>query len=437
MTAAQPKHVQQSVASLWAHTGVDAPRLRPLERDTHCDTVIVGAGYTGLSAAHSLATRGVSAVVIDANAVGWGASGRNGGVVSPKFRVAFPAIAAAYGLDTARRMNSIAHQAVDAVAELVSEHGITDANFKITGFLRCAHNDRALAHMLTEAEWLRASLNDTSMATLSADEVQVETGSHGFVGGLLHKDAGTIHPLNYIRGLARALDAKGVPIYEDTPALRFGRESSGIIVETPHGIVHAKQLIIATNAYSSITRATAKLKRSVIPFRSAIIATQKLPRSLDGQLLVNERSYGETRRMMRWFRKVDQRLLFGGRGAFGKEDTDAAFDALRRAMVKLFPDLDTIPLEFKWSGHVAMTLNCLPHVGRLDERTSFAIGYNGAGVAMASLLGGYAARFSMGESPDVAVLDARHLKPVPLYPLRELGVRLTAGWYQFLDAIGA
>jgi glycine/D-amino acid oxidase-like deaminating enzyme len=140
--------------------------------------------------------------------------------------------------------------------------------------------------------------------------------------------------------------------------------------------------------------------------------------------------------MMRWFRMVDNRVIFGGRGAFGKKDSAAAFRGLRSAMVGLFPELAEVRLEYCWSGLVAMTLDSVPHVGRVDDRVLLALGYNGAGIAMATLMGRYLASFARGETPNVALLDAKYLRRVPFYPLREPGVRLAAGWYQFLDAIG-
>ena len=140
--------------------------------------------------------------------------------------------------------------------------------------------------------------------------------------------------------------------------------------------------------------------------------------------------------MMRWFRKVDDRVIFGGRGAFGKQDSESAFDALRKAMVGIFPELTDIPLAFKWSGLVAMTLDSVPHVGRLDDRTLYSVGYNGAGVAMSSLMGGYLASLVRGEAVDLGLLDARRVRTIPFYSLREPAVRMVAGWYQFLDAIG-
>jgi glycine/D-amino acid oxidase-like deaminating enzyme len=383
-----------------------------------------------------LQQRGIRPLVLEANSIGWGASGRNGGVVSAKFRVSFPAIARSFGTEAAKRMHRIAHESVDVVEELVAEFDIRSAQFERTGNLRCAHTERALDAITAEAEWLCRELGDHSVSVLSRAQVAQETGSEAFTGGVLNSHSGTIHPLNYVRGLAAGLLARQVDIFENSPVLRIGRANGGLMVETPSGTVRARQAIIATDAYSDLTPATRHLSRTIIPFRSAIIATQHLPHAIESKLLTGRRSYTETRRMMKWFRKADGRVLFGGRGAFGKEDAPSAFAALRRAMTALFPDLEGLEIEFKWSGLVGMTLDQLPHVGRLDDRTCICVGYNGAGVAMASLLGRYAAAFAMGESPDVALLDAALLKPVPFYPLRAPGIRMVAGWYQLLDAVG-
>lgn len=201
--------------------------------------------------------------------------------------------------------------------------------------------------------------------------------------------------------------------------------------------MRARQVIVATNAYSDLTPATDAMRRELVPFRSAMIATERLPAALDAKLMTQRRSYTETRRMMKWFRRADGRMLFGGRDAFGKEGQDTGFEALRRAMVGLFPDLADIRVEFRWSGYVGMTFNALPHVGRADDATVFCVGYNGAGVAMASLIGQHAAALALGETPDLALLAQDGLRPVPFHALRAPGVRLVAAWYQFLDAMGA
>lgn len=422
--------------SLWKHTAEPGPLLPMLETDLSADVVIVGGGYSGLSAAHALQRRGIEPVVLEARAVGWGASGRNGGAVIGKFRVPFPAMAKAHGLETARRMHDIAHESLAALEELIADFGIPHAQFERNGNLRCAHTQRALEALIVEAEWLRSELKDDSCSVLTRAELAQELGSDAFVGGVLNRLAGTIHPLNYVRGLAAGLAARKVRIFENSPVTRMLREPAGVLLETPGGRVRAGQVLIATDAYSDLTAATGQVSRRIVPFRTAIIATERMPAQLQAKLLTARRGYSETRRMMKWFRKVDGRFVFGGRGAFGREDTASSFEALRRAMTTLFPDLEGLAIEFQWSGLVGMTFNQLPHVGRIDERTSVCLGYNGVGIAMATLLGRYAGCLMAGESPDLALLDASRQKPVPFHSLRAPGVRMVAGWYQLLDALG-
>ncbi|MEW9582560.1 NAD(P)/FAD-dependent oxidoreductase [Paraburkholderia sp. DGU8] len=411
----------------------------PLACDLAVEVAVIGAGYSGLAAAYALQKRGVACAVLDANLIGWGASGRNGGVVSSKFRLSFPTIDKLHGLDTAKRMHRLAHEGVRVVETLVDEFELARARFEPTGSLRCAHTQVALAAIRAEADWVRTHLGDSSMTVQSRAEIEHETGSQGFVGGVLSADAGTILPLEYVRGLARGLTLRGVPIYESTPVLQMHRAPGEphLTLRTPGGTVRAKQVIVATNAYSDLTAATAPYQRELVPFRSAMIATERLPAQLDARLMVERRSYTETRRMMKWFRKVDGRMLFGGRDAFGKEGQTTGFDALQRAMVALFPDLADVRVEYRWSGYVGMTFNSLPHVGRSDDATTFCLGYNGAGVAMASLLGQHAAALALGETPELSPLGAPGLRPVPFHSLRAPGVRLVAAWYQFLDAVGA
>jgi glycine/D-amino acid oxidase-like deaminating enzyme len=424
------------ISSLWTHTAETGPRFASLAGDHQYDVAIIGGGYTGLSTARYLARKGLSPVVLEGNHIGWGASGRNGGVISGKFRLAFADIAQSWGIGTARRMHDIGLEAIEHVGELVEAYDIKSADFRESGSLRCAHNEISLKGLRKEVDWLKDTLGDHSVSILAPAEMVEETGSKGFVGGLLNTHGGIIHPLNFVRGLASGIDRNGVTIFERSPATAMCKDRDGLVVETPGGSIRAKQAVIATNAYSDLTPATADVKRTLIPFRSAIIATEPLTGTPGEGLLATGRSYTETRRMMRWFRKSGDRLLFGGRGAFGKNDSPSAFAALERAMVLQFPELAMVKVTHRWSGLVGMTLDSIPHVGRLDERVSYAMGYNGTGVAMSTLMGKYLAEIVTGGEPDIGLLKTEHLKKVPFYAIREPAVRLVAGWYQFLDAIG-
>jgi len=424
------------IRSLWQETVVDRPTFPTIDGRHQCDVVIIGGGYTGLSTARYLARKGLQPIVLEANKIGWGASGRNGGVVSGKFRLGFVDIAQRFGLETARRMHDLGLAAIEHVAELVGDYDIEAADYRPSGSLRCAHNAVSLEALKKEAAWLRDMLGDNACSILSPGEMVAETGSRGFVGGMLNSHGGIIHPLNFLLGLAGGIHRAGIAVFQNSPVMALRREGTGVMAETASATIIAKQAVIATNAYSDLTSASAPLKKTVIPFRSAMIATRPLAGTAGAHLLSTGRSYTETRRMMRWFRKADDRLLYGGRGAFGKRDSDSAFAALHRAMVRQFPELRDVEVTHRWSGLVAMTLDSIPHAGRLDDRVSYALGYNGTGVAMSSFIGKYLAEIVTGTQPDLGLLTSEKLKPVPFYPIREPAVRLVAGWYQFLDAIG-
>lgn len=422
--------------SLWRETAEPAPDPQPLAMQIDADVAILGGGYTGLSAALRAIERGLKPVVVEAGEIGFGASGRNGGVVSTKFRASLSDMAAQHGLETAKLMNRIGHDAMDCVESYVESCAIPGAGFAKTGNLRCAHNAPALARLLDEARTARETFGDTSLTILDAAETAAETGSRDFVGGVLNSHAGVIHPLNYARGLAAAVRDRGGQIFERSPvtAVRLG-ESGGELV-TAQGAVKAGRLIVASNGYSDLTSATAPVRNAVIPFRSAMVATEPLLPEVFETVMPRGRSYSETRRMMRWFRRIDDRMLFGGRGAFGKADSESAFEALEAAMKRIFPQLAGKAITHRWSGLVAMTMDSLPQIGRLNEGAAFSLGYNGAGIAMSSLLGRHALDLVMGEQPELGLMRRQRPESIPFYFLRQPAVRAVAGWYQFLDRIG-
>src|SRR6266581_7579909 len=224
-----------SANSLWASTAEPLRVFPSLSGDSQADVVIIGAGYTGLSAAHHIAKSGLVPVVLEANRPGWGASGRNGGVITAKFRQSFRGIDAAHGRAMARRMYEIAHESVEMVEQLVSEFGIGSARLPRSGQVKAAHNHATLQAAVDEAEWMKREMGDTEVRILDAHQVREETGSRAFVGGILNSGSGGIHPLNYLHGLAEGLAKRGIAIFQESPALRLRRENELIVAATPQG----------------------------------------------------------------------------------------------------------------------------------------------------------------------------------------------------------
>ena len=422
--------------SLWAATAQPAPALQSLQGERQCDVVIIGAGYTGLSAAHHIAASGREPLILEANTLAWGASGRNGGVVSPKFRVGFPALMQRFGRDTALHMYQTGYAAVDSLVEMIESLGIAGAQLHMGGHIAAAHNEHALGGLQATADWIKRETGGESSRMISAEQVREMTGSTIFHGGLLTPKAGGIHPLNYARGMASSLNERGVKMFINSPAEQVRHEGDRVIVQTPQGRISARQVVYATNGYSDQSAATDTLHRRLIPFRSAIIATEPLPPHVLAGIMPGGQVCGDTKRMLRWFRVIGDRLIFGGRGAFGKHDSDSAFRALQRSMGVVFPALRDYPIAFRWSGLVAMTLDYLPHAGQLDERSFYAIGYNGGGVAMSTYMGKQLAAMTAAEPVQLGLLAGDTFKPIPLHAFRAPGVRLAAGWQQLLDAIG-
>ena len=422
--------------SLWRDQKSASADYPALAQDCAYDIAIIGGGYTGLHAALTFAEAGLSVVVLEAGAPGTGGSGRNGGVVSAKFRRGFNDIARSDGLEMAKRMHAIATGSVEHLTETISRLGLSDTGFRRVGALKCAHSARAFDHARQEADWLRDTLGDTGLHVLDAGAVAGETGSDSFVGGVLQDGAGTIQPLAYLQGLWRAAKARGIDVFAQTPVQSVKQREGRVTLATPAANITADRILLATNAYSWLSPVGRPVAKSIVPFRSAMIATAPLPDTLNKRLLSKSRSYTETRRMMRWFRKVDGRVIFGGRGALGAVDAPAAFRRLESAMTQIFPELRDVPVTHRWSGQVALTFDGLPQAGLLSDRIAYAAGFNGAGVAMSGFVGDQIARRMTGQPHDLGLIARASIPKVPFYPLRAVAVRSITFIYEMLDAAG-
>lgn len=427
--------IGQREASLWEATAIPLPVFAPLAGEAEAEVGIIGGGLTGLSAALHLAQRGASVVVLDAGSIGWGSSGRNGGFVSSAWRASLPEISRQQGHAAAARMYRLGIEAVEGLGSLCERLGLAEASYRRAGHITGAVNAAGLRRLAAKADWLRRQFGDRAHRLLERDEAAMLTGSAMFHGGLLAEVEACVHPMNLVRGLAGRVAQAGASLHEGSCVTGVNREAGGFVLMTPHGRLRARHVIVATNAYSDLAPPTARYARGIIPFESAAIATEPLPAALIARILPQGHVGSDSKRVLRWFRIVEGRLVFGGRGAFRPGRGDGVkFARLRANMIEMFPETETLGIAWRWSGRVAMTGDFMAHIGA-DDGIFYALGYNGTGVALSVELGRMLAAMVRGETVDPGPLG-RPLSPLPLPWLARPGARLVAGWYQTLDALG-
>ena len=422
--------------SYWVETSNPAPILPILTGDQKADVVIIGAGFTGLSAAYHLSRAGIQAIVVEAEDVGCGASGRNGGMLPPRYKKGFASIAKIYGNEVTRRLHDIIHEAIDTVETVVSDCAL-DCGFSRTGQITAAHSRAHLASLEQDCAWMTAEAGDRTAQILSRSRMADEVGASIHVGGWFDPRGAAIHPLNYVRGLASALQKRGVPIFVRSPVRRLVEEPDAIRLELPGGTIAARQVVIATNAYTDATGfAPHGLERRIVAVNTSVICTDPIGGNRARAVLPGRRMVADTKHIMNWYRMLpDNRLIFGGRGDItGRSDDPSVYAKLERQLAETFPAIADVGVSNRWSGRVAITRDDFPHIGRLSPRVAYAMGYGGRGVALANLLGKYLAQLVQGRAVDAGPMSANAFNPIPFHALRVPGMQIVAGWYQYLDA---
>jgi glycine/D-amino acid oxidase-like deaminating enzyme len=417
--------------SLWAVTAPAGPACGPLTASTSAQAAIIGAGYTGLSAALHLIEAGRDVVVLEACEIGARASGANGGQVIPGVKHDPDELERRFGVELGSRLVTTVAGAPDLVFELIARHRIDCAPVR-AGWIQPAAADEALAPLAARVEqWRRRG---AAVELLSREAVARLTGTTRYCGGLLDHRGGTVQPLAYVRGLAGALLRAGGRIFTSTPATRLTRVAGRWAIETPGGTVSAPLAIIATNAYSGGLRDD--LRRTVVAVPSFQVATAPMPAAVRAGILPEGHAASDTQRLLRYFRLgPGGRLVLGTRGTFAPEPRLSAMRHHYRAVRELFPQLAGLQFEYHWGGLVAMTRDSLPHLHELAPGLLAGLGYNGRGVAMATVMGRLLARRALGAAPAELGFPLTPLRPMPLHGLSGIGVRATIQYLRLADAL--
>ena len=425
--------------TFWLET-VEIPP--PVARDfpQQADVAIIGAGFTGLSAARTLAKSGASVAVFDAQTIGWGASSRNGGMVLTGLKLPASTLIARYGKEATARMYAASLESIDFVEKLVREENIA------CDFARCGHLE--VACKPKHFDDFRRSADETAryfnhrQRLIPRDQLQSEIGSAIYHGGLVDESSAGVNPARLVAGLASAAERAGAAIFEHSHVEEIQREGArGWKIATQRGTLRAQNVFVATSGYTS--RVTPTLQKKIIPIGSYIIVTEVLPEKLAAELSPRNRMIFDSKNYLYYYRLTpDRRMLFGGRAAFFPETSSTirrSAEILRRGMLTVYPQLRDAKIEYVWGGTLDFAFDIMPHAGQLDG-LHFSLGYAGHGVAMSTYLGDKIAHSilhgregnSGGNENPFAQIPFPNA-PLGLYNGRPWFLPVAGVWYKILD----
>jgi glycine/D-amino acid oxidase-like deaminating enzyme len=419
-------------------TTAEMPQSDPvLPLPERLDVAVIGAGFTGLSAARTLARGGAKVAVLEAQTIGWGASSRNGGMVLTGLKLGVNKVISKFGRELTQRMYAASLASIDCVEQLIREENI-DCDFSRSGHLEVAYKQKHFDNYASEMEVIAREFSH-QVRIVPRHELETEIGSSIYYGGMVDDASAGLDPARYVAGLARAAAKVGAAIFANARVEKIERETRqgapGWRVTTSRGTLWAREVFVGTSGYTGA--ATPALRKKIIPIGSYIITTEVLPEALARQLSPRNRMIYDSKNYLYYYRLTpDRRMLFGGRAAFFPETEDSirrSAEILRRGMIDVYPQLRDVKVEYVWGGTLDFAFDIMPHAGQMDG-IYYSLGYAGHGVAMATWQGQKMAEMIAGEQNENPFVEI----PFPGAPLRLYNGKpwflpFAGAWYKFLD----
>lgn len=406
----------------------------PLAGDAACDVCVVGAGFAGVSAAYHLSKAGQRVILLDAERVGWGASGRNGGQLHPGFRQDLQWFAETIGESFAVKIRDAGYAALAHIDGLINAHQIPCD--RTHGLITACRKTRDLDEESEAAAYAQERFGVAPPDFLSQSETETALGTGGHVGGVRDMDGGHIHPLAFVTALADAAEAEGAVIHDGTDVTGIDANDLRVEVQTARGVVRAQQVVLAGNGYMRGLNSDTDAR--VLPITNFIVATKPIGAGQEGGILPEGDAASDTRFVVRYWRPTpDGRLLFGGGEKFSKAFPNDIEAFVRPHLAEVYPDLAGVEIDHAWGGTLAITQNRLPLIRRLAPRVSVAAGFSGQGVINAPFAGKIIAD---ALTHDPALLDLMARLPCPTFPggtaLRGPILFLAMSYFALMDRIG-
>lgn len=413
----------------------DTEAARPLPEKV--DVAVIGAGFTGLSAARTLAKRGAQVAVLEAETIGWGASSRNGGMVLTGLKLGVNKLISMYGRERTQRMYAASLASIDCVEKVVRDEKIA-CDFSRSGHLEVACKKKHFEDYARQAEVIAREFNH-KLRVIPRNKLQSEIGSTIYFGGMVDETSAGLNPARYVAGLARAAMQSEAQVFEKTWVGSIERQARdgthGWRLATSRGALWARDVFVGTSGYTG--KVTAALQKKIIPIGSYIIATEVLAKALARKVSPRNRMIYDSKNYLYYYRLTpDRRMLFGGRAAFFPETPDSirkSAEILRLGMIEVYPQLRETKVEYVWGGTLDFAFDIMPHAGQMDG-IYFALGYAGHGVAMATYQGQKMAELILGDKPENPFVGIPFPgAPLGLYNGKPWFLPLAGAWYKFLD----